>query len=77
MLNNTGRWSESHHQHVKECLERDMFPWLGSKGIGEITAPELLKVLNRIKDRGALETAHRTKQFVGQAIRFAVATGRA
>jgi integrase len=77
MVNNAPRWSECHHRHVTECFERDVFPWLGAKAVGEVTAPELLKVLNRIKDRGALETAHRTKQFIGQAIRFAVATGRA
>lgn len=77
MFNNAGRWSASHHRHIQECFERDVFPWIGSKPIKEITALELLRVLNRIKERGALETAHRTKQFIGQAIRFAVATGRA
>ena len=77
MANNAARWSESHHLHVKQCLERDVFPWLGARAVGEITAPELLTVLKRIQERGALETAHRTKQFVGQAMRYAVVTGRA
>ena len=77
MANNASRWSESHHLHVKQCLEKDVFPWLGARPVGEITAPDLLTVLKRIQERGALETAHRTKQFVGQAMRYAVVTGRA
>jgi integrase len=38
---------------------------------------EVLTVLRRITARGAIETATRTKQFIGQAIRYGIATGRA
>lgn len=54
-----------------------MFPWLGNQNINEITAPQLLAVLRRIKSRGIIETAHRAKQNCGQVFRYAVATGRA
>lgn len=37
----------------------------------------MLETLRRISDRGALETAVRAKQFVGQALRYGIATGRA
>jgi hypothetical protein len=36
----------------------------------------VLTTLRRIADRGALETAARTKQFIRQAIRYGIATGR-
>jgi hypothetical protein len=77
MANHAPRWSESHHLHVKQVLERDVFPWLGKTPARDITAPDVLALLRRIKERGALETAHRTRQFIGQVLRYAVATGRA
>jgi len=70
-------WSESHGSRIIRRLERDVFPWLGKRPIAVITAPELLEVLRRIEDRGALETAHRAHQNCGQIFRYAVATGRA
>ena len=43
----------------------------------ELTVPELLKVLQRIESRGALETAHRALGDCGEILRYAIATGRA
>ena len=70
-------WSESHKETVIGRLQRDIFPRIGVRPIGEITAPELLKMLRGIESRGALETAHRTKTICGQVFRYAIATGRA
>lgn len=70
-------WSESHASRSLTRLQNDVFPWLGKKNIGEIKPPELLQVLRRVEDRGALETAHRIHQICGQIFRYAVATGRA
>ena len=53
-----------------------VFPWIGSRPIVEIDAPEVLKLLRRIEERGAHETAHRTKQRCGQVFRYAIATHR-
>jgi len=74
---NTNKWSASHKKHIKGCFERDVYPWIGSRPLKDLSALEVLTALNRIVDRGALETAARTKQFIGQAIRYGVATGRA
>jgi integrase len=52
-------------------------PWIGSRPVTEIDAPEMLKLLRRIEERGAHETAHRTKQRCSQIFRYAIATGRA
>jgi Arm DNA-binding domain len=71
------RWSASHAGKIIGRLERDLFPWLGSRPIAEIKAPELLSCLRRIENRGALETAHRVLQNSGQVFRYAIATGRA
>ncbi len=70
-------WSEGHATRIIRRLERDIFPWLGSRPIADITAPELLATLQRIEKRDAIETAHRAMQNCGQVFRYAVATGRA
>jgi integrase len=70
-------WSASHHRHIKECFDRDVYPWIGNRPLKDLSAVEVLTVLRRITARGAIETATRTKQFIGQAIRYGIATGRA
>ena len=70
-------WVDAHGSRIIRRLERDIFPYLGSRPIAEITAPELLQVIRKIEARGALETAHRALGNCGQVFRYAVATGRA
>lgn len=70
-------WVPGHADKIIRRLERDIFPWLGARPASEITAPELLAVLRRIEERGALDTAHRAMQNCGQIFRYAIATGRA
>ncbi len=70
-------WSAIHANRVIARFQRDIFPWLGGRPIAEITAPELLGVIQRIEKRGALETAHRAMSNCSQVFRYAVATGRA
>ena len=70
-------WTAGHSCTVKSRLKRDIIPWLGSRPIKEITAPEILTVLRRIESRGAGETAHRCKTIVSQVFRYGIATGAA
>ena len=62
---------------IRWMLTEFILPRLGSRPIHEITAAELLQTLRLIEERGRHETAHRTKQYVGQVLRYAIATGRA
>lgn len=70
-------WAKTHSDKIIKRFESDVFPWLGSRPIAEITAQELLQCLRRIENRGALDTAHRAHQNCGQVFRYAVQTGRA
>ena len=70
-------WTLGHSETIIRRLELNIFPWLGRRPVASVTPPELLTVLRRIEDRGALETAHRVKQICGQVFRYAIATGRA
>ena len=63
-------WKENHSSKIIRRLEVDIFPWLGARPIGEVTAPELLAAIRRIESRGALETAHRALACCGQVFRY-------
>lgn len=67
----------SHKDKVIRRFELYLFPWIGSKPIAEITAPQMLQVVKRIETLNKLETAHRALQTAGQVFRYAVQTGRA
>jgi len=69
--------SEAHAARVSRRFEADVFPWIGRRPVSEIKAPDVLAVLRRIEGRGAVQTAHRAHQNIGQVMRYAVATGRA
>lgn len=73
----SGKWSESYAAKVLRAIERDLFPYLGTLPLDDITPPQLLAVFRRVEERGATESAHRLKQTTGQIFRFGVATGRA
>lgn len=70
-------WVEGHSKRVWRALERDLFPSLGERPISQITAPELLSCLEKIEERKAIETAHKTKQYASQVFRFAISGGLA
>ena len=58
-------------------LKSFLYPYIGKRPVGAITAQELLATLRHIEARGRHETAHRVRALAGRVLRFAVATGRA
>jgi integrase len=60
------QWSESHAGRMLRQLERDLFPWIGERPISEIHAMELLAALQKVEERGALETADRALMLARQ-----------
>ncbi|WP_407682289.1 tyrosine-type recombinase/integrase [Pseudocalidococcus azoricus] len=70
------QWAASHTKVNMQRLERDVFPWLGDRPIGEITASEVLEILNPIVNRGSVETAHRVRSLICQVMRYGIATNR-
>jgi integrase len=71
------KWSPNHAADILHRFEKDIFPPLGSRPISEVKPMELLKVLERIASRGALDTAHRLRHHCGLMFRYAVVTERA
>ena len=70
------QWSEQHAKQIMVRLEQYAFPFIGTRPIAELRAPDMLAVLRRIETR-TLETAHRIKYACSQVFRYAIATGRA
>lgn len=70
-------WTKGHSINKIRRLEQDVFPWIGKTNIKDVTAPELLLILRRVEDRGAIETAHRIRGSLSSVFRYAISTGRA
>ncbi len=67
-------------QHVgttERRLEANVFPHLEIRHIGEIEAPELVKMVKAIEARGVGDLARRALETTGQIFRYAVAHGHA
>lgn len=60
------QWSDSHAGRMLRQLERDLFPWIGERPIEQIHAMELLAALQKVEERGALETADRALMLARQ-----------
>jgi len=72
-----GALTQGSWERDREHLLNFVGPYLGSKPIGSIEAPELLAVLRRIEARGIRDTAHRARSVTSRVYRYAIATGRA
>ena len=71
-----GKWSETHAKRKWRSLEKDIFPALGNVPIKNITARDLLQVLEKIQKRNAIETSHRAKSICGEVFRYGIVTDK-
>jgi len=60
------QWSASHAERSLRQLERDLFPWIGDKPMTDIHPLELLAALQKVEERGAIETADRVLMLARQ-----------
>lgn len=65
-------WTTAHAEKVLGRLDRHVFPWLGTRPVAEVTAPELLAVLRRTEGLGTGNVAHRLRGCLGQVFRYAI-----
>lgn len=70
------RWSPRHAERVLSTIE-EMAPYIGQKKMDDIEALHILAGIRKIEERGAFETAKKSKQVVGQVFQYGIATGRA
>ena len=60
------QWSNSHAERSLRQLERDLFPWIGARAMTDIHPMELLAALQKVEERGAVETADRVLMLARQ-----------
>jgi len=70
-------WSVVHAADVLRSLERDVFPAIGGLPLTSIDSPKVLELLNKVEQRGAIETAHRLRQRISDIFVYAIAIGNA
>lgn len=70
-------WTPAYRRYMMQRLEKNIFPYMGKRPIGSITARELLGVLRRAEERDALSVVHLALRECGRIFRYAIITGRA
>ena len=70
-------WSDTHYVRESRNVNKDLIPYLGKRAIAGIKPIELLAVIQKVEDRGALDVAHRVLITAHGIWCHAVATGRA
>lgn len=69
-------WAVNNASKVLGRLEKDVFPRIGGDPISKLTGPKLLDVLRAVEERGAIESAHRIRQYINSTFRYAIQTHR-
>jgi len=69
-------WSASHAGQWLRCMEKDLFPWIGSLPLADVSAPLLRQTLRRVEARGVTQMPHDLREWAGQVFRYGIATGR-
>ncbi|HEY1096097.1 MAG TPA: integrase arm-type DNA-binding domain-containing protein [Alphaproteobacteria bacterium] len=67
--------NEKYRKQCKLRLEQNVFPLIGALPISEITIPDVVKVVEKIGQKGTIETAKRMKQMMSQIFRYAAQRG--
>ncbi|MCS3423454.1 integrase [Rahnella sp. BIGb0603] len=70
-------WSEGYSLELSRMFADDILPYLGSKKITDIEPMQLLYVIRRFEERGAMERANKARRRCGEVFRYAIVTGRA
>lgn len=73
----SAKWSAGYASDIMEAFKNDIYPYVGTRPVGEIKPLELLNVLRKIEKRGALEKMRKVRQRCSEVFRYAIATGRA
>jgi len=69
-------WAKTTADKRLALINNDLNPRLGNLSISAIDTHDLLSALQRIEDRGAIDTAHNARQVLNQIFRYAKQTRR-
>lgn len=73
----TPRWTTRHRDQISNNFAEDVYPHIGHLGMRNITARQILDVIQRVEQRGAPTVADNIRQRCSSVFRYAVVTLRA
>lgn len=76
-VNWKGSKNARHADYVLRRIEMDIIPQIGARPVSEIKTLELVAMVKKIADRGAVDIAKRAYQTCSQIFRYAIAHGLA
>jgi integrase len=73
--NKKDEWSNDYANDVKQRAECYLLPFIGSKLMSEVTAPDMLGLLKQIEQRDLLDTLEKIKGIASRVFSYAVGMG--
>lgn len=70
-----GNLSEGTLKGIRIAMDNDVLPILGKRKITDIKRADVIALIRRIEGRGAITSAVKTRQWMGQVFKYAVAIG--
>lgn len=70
-------WSSGYAEELARMFADDILPMIGALDINEIEPMQILAVIRRFEERGAMERANKARRRCGEVFRYAIITGRA
>ncbi|MCY1285263.1 Prophage integrase IntS [compost metagenome] len=70
-----GKLSEGTLKGIRIAMDNDVLPKLGDRQIASITRNEVITLIRKIEARNSITSAVKTRQWMGQVFRYAIATG--
>lgn len=70
-------WSAGYADELSRMFRDDILPMIGAMEIHEIEPMQILEVIRRFEERGAMERANKARRRCGEVFRYAIVTGRA
>lgn len=71
------QWGEANRDRVLSSLERYVFKQIGNLPVGDVKAPDVLRIARQLEEQGLGETVRRVVQRISGVMRFAIAEGKA
>ena len=66
------RTSKIYHRNITAALEKDVLPEIGSKLVDQVTREDVVRILRKLEDRGALVMLRRVRMYLQQMWEFAL-----
>ncbi len=65
-------WTPKHAKNIQSRLEKDVFPVIGWKSIKEVSVQDMIQILKKIEERGAVTVAQRINGYCVEIFDYAI-----